>query len=110
MNEEITTIKELARSLNKLLAMADRDPVDVLLDNMDFKTRNSCEQIDGDLYYSQDWEECGKRGRNGDTVKAVRVKLDGMLDTHEITLTCRTYPTDPDEPDDYEWLLEEEAL
>lgn len=105
--ELLLNTKKIANDLFKLVTLADRDPVDVLTANIG-KTAQFCEYADGDLYYSHEWEENGStRAKKGDKVKAVRVKLDGTLDTdNEVTLVCETYPTEWGEPDDYDWHVD----
>lgn len=105
----VTKAREITSVLNGLIHAAVRQPMDIIREGLPTRISNACEEIDGDIYFCQEWLENGKRGRDGDTVQAVRIRMDGTFDTRKVNLYCETNPTEYGEPDDYWWHIDEEC-
>ena len=107
-NDTLAEARHMVSVLASLITAADRDPINIVEDMLSPEVLNACERIDGDLYYCEEWKQHGKRGKDGDRVQAVRVKMDGTFDTRKVNLYCETTPTEYGEPDDYFWYIDED--
>jgi hypothetical protein len=102
-------LNELLNEMHELQCRANEKPVNRIMREYKEKHIIECNgvcEFGGDPYYVPFFATHGKRGKDGETTEAYRIKCNGELDRTAQTIVCETSaPTDPYDADDYDWCL-----